>query len=81
MINLKQSVGELSARKGKMTRKDSEGATPISTETIKRAKRGNQTPQGDSPVAPKKNGWVVRLSAQASFIPPSIYPSPTKRIA
>ena len=59
MINLKQSVGELSARKGKTTRKDSEGDTPISTETIKRAKRGSQTPRGDSPLAPKISGWVV----------------------
>ena len=40
MINLKQSVGELSTGKGKLARKDSEMDVPGSTDTPKRAKRG-----------------------------------------
>jgi ribonucleoside-diphosphate reductase alpha chain len=40
VINLKQSVGELSAGKGKLARKDSEMDGPGSTEPNKRSKRG-----------------------------------------
>ena len=59
MINLKPSVGDLSAGKGKTTRKDSEVDVPVSTETTKRAKRGSQATRGDVSAAPKKTGWVV----------------------
>ncbi len=64
MINLKQSVGELSARKGKLTRKDSEMDGPGSTETNKRAKRGVP------PLAPGKGGAVVaRVFSRADVKP------------
>src|SRR6266404_7531729 len=53
VINVKQNVGELSAGKDKLTRKDSGAGLPTSTETTKRVRRGSQTP------APKTNGWVV----------------------
>jgi ribonucleoside-diphosphate reductase alpha chain len=51
---LKQDVGELSADKGKMTRKDSETEVPVSTETTRRTRRND----GKTTV-PKKIGWVV----------------------
>ena len=53
MINLKQSVGELSAGKGKLSRKDSETDVPSSTDTIKRARRGAQA------LETRKNGAVI----------------------
>ena len=64
MINLKQSVGELSTGKGKLTRKDSEMEMPSSSDTNKRAKRVTQTHE------PRKNGAVVaRVFSRADVKP------------
>jgi len=59
VIDLKKEVGELSAGKDRLTRKDSEVDTPVSTETTKRAKRTGQTPRDVQPVPPKTTGWIV----------------------
>jgi ribonucleoside-diphosphate reductase alpha chain len=64
VINLKQSVGELSTGKGKLARKDSEMDGPGSTDTNKRAKRGAPTHE------PRKNGAVVaRVFSRADVKP------------
>ena len=64
MINLKQSVGELSTSKGKLARKDSEMDMPSSSDTNNRAQRGAQTPE------PRKNGAVVaRVFSRADVKP------------
>src|SRR5579863_2209938 len=59
VINLKQGVGELSAGKDKLTRKDSEEDMSVATDTTKRAKRASQTPRVVPAGPPKKIGWVV----------------------
>jgi ribonucleoside-diphosphate reductase alpha chain len=60
VINVKQSVGELSADKAKLVRKDSETEIPVSTEVTKRSKRtGGQAPRTAQSVTLKKIGWVV----------------------
>ena len=70
MINLKNDVGELSAGKDRLTRKDSEVDMPVSAEATKRAKRASQTPRSVQPAPPKKNGWVVpRVFSRADVKP------------
>ena len=66
MINLKQSVGELSTGtgKGKLPRKDSEMDGPSSTETHKRSRRGAL------PLGAKTSGAVVaRVFSRADVKP------------
>jgi len=64
VINLKQSVGELSTGKGKLARKDSEMDGPASTDTNKRAKRGAPTHE------PGKSGAIVaRVFSRADVKP------------
>ena len=64
MINLKQSMGELSTAKGKLARKDSDVDVPSSTETHKRTKRSVL------PLGAKKSGAVVtRVFSRADVKP------------
>ena len=70
MINLNQNVGELSAGKAKLTRKEPEVKSSVSTETTKRTKRGGQTARIVQPATPKRNGWVVpRVFSQPDVKP------------
>jgi len=73
VINLKQDVGELSAEKSKLIRKDSDVGTPMSTATPKRPKRVGQATRGaqpEHPDVPNKNGWVVpRVFSRADVRP------------
>jgi len=70
VINLKQGVGELSAGKDKLTRKDSAVDRSVSTEPTKRGRRSGQMSRNGPPESPKKSGWVVpRVFSRADVKP------------
>jgi ribonucleoside-diphosphate reductase alpha chain len=64
VINLKQSVGELSAGKGKLARKDSEMDMPGSIDSTKRAKRNAPAQE-----LGKNGAVVVRVFSRADMKP------------